>query len=349
VTAAPATPADLRGVRVLAAEDDPVNQLLIRDLLRRRGAEVTLAATGAEAVAAAAGTGFDIVLMDIRMPEMDGLTACRRIRALPGGERLPIVALTAHALAEERERCLAAGMDGYLTKPIEPEALYDELRRRLHPGADALAVSRPVAAAPATTPALPGFDAANVRRWLDQAPDAWFAMVRTFVDEYSAAEADIATALDAGDRPRAGALLHRLRGAGGALGAEELAAAAGRLEQALASDGPVDADLRFRFFASAAATRAVLTRLDAPAPEAAPTASTDSQPGEPGSRLRELAALLEAGNTRALDHLPWLERWVDTEAPPDARELLWQIEALDFPAALQTLRGLEEDVFSGSV
>jgi CheY-like chemotaxis protein len=115
---------------VLVAEDDKTNQWLVRDLLIRRGVEVTLASTGAEAVAAAVRGGFDIVLMDIRMPEMDGLEACRRIRALPNGG-LPIVALTANALAEERERCLAAGMDGYLTKPLEPEALYAELCRWL--------------------------------------------------------------------------------------------------------------------------------------------------------------------------------------------------------------------------
>jgi CheY-like chemotaxis protein len=337
-------------VRVLAAEDDPVNQLLIRDLLRRRGAEVTLAATGAEAVAAAAGAGagagFDIVLMDIRMPEMDGLTACRRIRALPGGETLPIVALTAHALAEERERCLAAGMDGYLTKPIEPEALYDELRRCLQLPAGVTNKPRPVPATAAATPALPGFDAASVRRWLDQAPDAWGSMTRVFVAEYPAAATAIGAALDDDDRARAGALLHRLRGAAGTLGAQELAAAAARLEQALASDGPVEADLRARFFASAEAALAVLGELETQPEDQA--SAEDAGPGcaERSRRLYALEALLKAGNTRALDHLPWLEGWVAAEASGERRELLRQIEALDFPAALETLRRLQEGILA---
>jgi polar amino acid transport system substrate-binding protein len=335
----------LRGIRVLVAEDDPVSQVLVHDLLSRRGAVVTLAATGAEAVDAAARGDFDIVLMDIRMPEMDGLEACRRIRALPGGG-LPIIALTANAFVGERERCLAAGMDGYLTKPLEPKTLDAELCRRLRPGTDAIEVPRRASDALAEAPALPGFDAANVQRWLDLAPDAWRSMVRAFLAEYPEAATAIGTALDAGDRARAGELLHRLRGAAGAIGAEDLTAAAEHLERAVASDGPVDADLRACFFASAEAALAVLSQLQTPSEEQ--TSAGGAEPGcaERRRRVRELEAMLEAGNTRALDHLPWLEGWADTQGPGEARELLRQIEGLDFPAALEILRGLGEGVFA---
>lgn len=340
--AAPALGA-LRGARVLVAEDDTTSQLLVRELLGRLGAPVTVAATGTEAVDAAGRADFDIVLMDVRMPEMDGLEACRRIRALPGGGP-PIVALTANALAGERERCLGAGMDGYLTKPLEPETLYAELCRWLRvPAAEIGGLERP---APAVDAALPGFDAANVRRWLDQAPDAWRGMARAFVAEWPATAAAIGTALAAGDRACAANLLHRLRGAAGVLGAEELCEAAERLEVALADDGPVDVGLRARFFATAEAALAVIAGLEAPALKVASAGGGDPGCAEPSRRLHELEVLLEAGNTRALDHLPWLEGWVDTEAPGEARELLRQIEALDFPAALETLRGLEEGVFA---
>jgi signal transduction histidine kinase/HPt (histidine-containing phosphotransfer) domain-containing protein/ActR/RegA family two-component response regulator len=335
----------LRGVRVLVAEDDPVSQLLARDLLSRRGALVTVAANGTEAVSAAAQGDFDIVLMDVRMPEMDGLEACRRIRALPAGG-LPIIALTANALAGERERCLAAGMDGYLTKPLEPEALYAELGRWLRSLADVIGTPAPAHATVAAAPALPGFDAVKVLRWLDEAPDALHGMVQTFAAECPASATAIGAALEAGDRTRAGNLLHRLRGAAGALGAEELAAAAGRLELSLVSDGPVDADLRGHFFASAAATVAALAALEIPAVEDASQAYTAPGSEEQSQRLRELEALLEAGNTRALDHVPWLEGWVRAEAPREGRELLRQIEALDFTAALEILRGLQEGVFA---
>jgi signal transduction histidine kinase/AmiR/NasT family two-component response regulator/HPt (histidine-containing phosphotransfer) domain-containing protein len=256
------TPTALRGMRVLVAEDGPVSQLLVRDLLGRRGALVTLAATGTEAVAAAARGDFDIVLMDMRMPEMDGLEACRRIRALPNGS-LPIVALTANALAEERERCLAAGMDGYLTKPLEPETLYAELYRWLRPASDEQDLPRPAPAA-AARPALPGFDAPKVWHWLDHAPDAWSVMVRAFVGEYPATVAAIRAALDADDRAQAADLLHRLRGGAAALGAQGLTESAERLELALASDAPVDADLCADLFARAEAALTVLARLQPP-------------------------------------------------------------------------------------
>ncbi|MCG6985455.1 MAG: transporter substrate-binding domain-containing protein, partial [Thiocapsa sp.] len=328
----------LRGIRVLVAEDDPVSQLLARDLLRNRGAVVTLAATGTEAVAAAAQGGFDIVLMDVRMPEMDGLTACRRIRALPGGETLPIVALTANALAGERERCLAAGMNSYLTKPLEPEALCAELCRWLRLPAGEIGVRRRASAPLAAERAMPGFDAVKVRRWQDEFPDTWRRMVRAFVAGYPAGTTAIRTALDAGDRARAGDMLHRLRGTAGSLGAEELSESAGRLELALANDGPVDAGLRADFFATAEATLALLAGLEPPAAEAASVECAEPGCGDRSQRMRELEALLEAGNTRALDHLPWLERRLAAEAPAEGAELLRQIEALDFPAALETLR-----------
>jgi HPt (histidine-containing phosphotransfer) domain-containing protein len=233
-------------------------------------------------------------------------------------------------------------MDGYLTKPLEPETLCAELCRWLRLPAEETDVRRPAVAAQRV---LPGFDAAKVRRWQDAFPDTWRSMVRAFVADYPEAVTAIRTALDAGERTRAGDGLHRLRGASGALGAEELAEAAGRLELALGSDGPVDAGLRERFFASAAATLKVLAELEVPTVEDA--AEGDTAPGceEQSQHLRELEALLEAGNTRALDHVPWLEGWVDTEVPGGARELLRQIEALDFPAALETLRGLREGVF----
>jgi CheY-like chemotaxis protein len=274
--APPPQTAALRDAQILVAEDDPVSQLLARELLSRHGALVTLVTTGTEAVAAAAEGDFDLLLMDVRMPEMDGLTACRQIRALPNGKlpiKLPIIALTANALAGERERCLAAGMDGYLTKPLEPESLYAELSRWLRLPAAAHEVSQPesvIAGRDITQPVsviasrpidLSGFDATKVRRWLDEAPDIWRTMAQRLVAEYPETASAIAGALDADDRARAGDLLHRLRGAAGALGADDLSAAAEQLELALASDEPVDADLRVRFFASAEVSNAALTEL----------------------------------------------------------------------------------------
>ncbi len=116
--------------RVLVAEDNLINQRLIRKLLEQRGYEVQIAGTGIQAVDAAARHQFDLILMDGHMPEMDGLSATRTIRSAEGGRsRIPIVALTANAMAGDEERCLEAGMDDYLSKPINTRRLDDILRQ----------------------------------------------------------------------------------------------------------------------------------------------------------------------------------------------------------------------------
>ena len=115
------------------AEDNAVNQLLMRRLLERAGCAVTVVENGQQALDVLARTRFDVVLMDVQMPVLDGLqaTAALRRREAAGGGRVPVIALTAHAMAEDRERCLAAGMDGYVSKPVERTALFAELNAAL--------------------------------------------------------------------------------------------------------------------------------------------------------------------------------------------------------------------------
>ncbi len=115
--------------RILLAEDNAVNRQVAEGLLRRRGHEVVAVRNGVEAVRAATEEPFDLVLMDIQMPEMDGLEASRRIRDRHAAGSLPIIALTAHAFAEERERCRAAGMDDFVAKPFDPGELYAAVER----------------------------------------------------------------------------------------------------------------------------------------------------------------------------------------------------------------------------
>ena len=112
------------GKSILVAEDDRVNQALMLALLKAIQAQVTLAEDGEKALALAQEGQYALVLMDRQMPNMDGIEATRAIRQLPGWQHTPIVALTADALAEVREECLAAGMGAFLTKPVDPDALY---------------------------------------------------------------------------------------------------------------------------------------------------------------------------------------------------------------------------------
>jgi len=133
----PLHPAELRlrsqhgGQRLLLAEDDPVNQMVAWSLLQAAGLEVDLVEDGQAAVQAAATRHYDLVLLDLHMPVLDGLAACRAIRQLPGYARTPVLALTGNAFAEDRQACLAAGMDDHLTKPVAPQILYETLLRWL--------------------------------------------------------------------------------------------------------------------------------------------------------------------------------------------------------------------------
>jgi len=113
----------IHGARVLLAEDDLVNQQVATAFLEMAGLSVTVARNGLEAVDAIKREHFDAVLMDMQMPEMDGLHATRAVRLLPEGAHLPIIAMTAAAMDEDKQACLAAGMDAHVSKPIDPKEL----------------------------------------------------------------------------------------------------------------------------------------------------------------------------------------------------------------------------------
>ncbi|MDR1084008.1 MAG: PAS domain-containing protein [Deltaproteobacteria bacterium] len=123
----------IQGARILLTEDNEVNQLVASRILMKAGFEVEIANNGCEAVDMVQAENFDLVLMDIQMPEMDGLTAARTIRAIPGFEKLPIVAMTAHAMSGDRELSLAAGMNDHISKPINIPELYQALLKWVPP------------------------------------------------------------------------------------------------------------------------------------------------------------------------------------------------------------------------
>lgn len=156
-----------RRLHVLVAEDDPVNRAYIEQLLRKMGFRSSLVCDGDAAVAAAREQAFDLVLMDLHLPLLDGLAATRAIRALADTARstVPIVALTAAACEETRDRCMVAGMNGFLSKPMKPEMLATTLRRLFGPLAPA-----PTRSSTQLLPAAPG--AGLSRGWADTAPRA---------------------------------------------------------------------------------------------------------------------------------------------------------------------------------
>ena len=130
------------GQRVLLVEDDPINQEVALELLTLAGLQVIVADNGSQAIAEVSAAEFDLVLMDIQMPVMGGIEATRRIRELPAGSSLPIVAMTANAFAEDRQACLEAGMNDHVGKPVDPDVLYGVLLRWLPPRPDARSIDK---------------------------------------------------------------------------------------------------------------------------------------------------------------------------------------------------------------
>ncbi|QDT16941.1 PAS domain-containing sensor histidine kinase [Alienimonas californiensis] len=244
-TAAPpapaaAVPGNLRGRRVLVVEDGEVNRRLIRVVLERAGVALDEAADGREGVdaavaAAAAGSPYEVVLMDMQMPVLDGYGAARELRAC--GFAVPVIALTAHAMDGDREKCLAAGCTDYLPKPIRPDALLSKLSAVLT-AADAPPPAAPTA--PPTSdrlephssgqPAEPDLD--PVRCELAEEDDDLRELAMEFVAELPGRLSGVRAARARGDLAAVAAEVHTLKGAGGTLGYACLTQPAGALEAA---------------------------------------------------------------------------------------------------------------------
>ena len=212
-----------RQLRVLLAEDNAINQEVAATMLRKRGHHVDVVSDGREAVAAVSRHLYDVVLMDVQMPVLDGFAATEEIRALPGGDQLPIIALTAHALSGERERCLAHGMSGYLAKPFHPEALFAAVEGALRDDDSALA---PVA--PVSKPAPAGdapVDVVRFRREMQEAgaEDAVDTILASFVVSVGERLEALNTAEASGDAAELQRAAHAYKSSAGAVRATRLA------------------------------------------------------------------------------------------------------------------------------
>ncbi|MBK1690881.1 PAS domain S-box protein [Ectothiorhodospira mobilis] len=298
---------DLSGHSILVAEDNTLNREVVAHLLERTGADFTLVHDGAQAVEAVEKGRFDLVLMDLQMPVMDGFEATRRIRE--GHPDLPVIALSAAVMASHREQARAAGISAHLGKPIDTPVFYDTLRQWLPPGkeADALPAAPPsrAEAPPPPEPVLPerleGFDLARGLRLADRDPVFQQTLLRRFASQLSGEFANLGEALRHG-APQDAALrrrVHTLKGLAGTVGAVDIARIATNADARLRAGKAVEAATCSALGQAIREARRVLEGL-----ELEPPAAVGQGTGTPGDSQGR-AGLAELA--RALQHQEWVE------------------------------------------
>jgi two-component system sensor histidine kinase/response regulator len=237
----------IRGARLLVAEDNEINQQVAREILESAGLVVDLANNGREAVDKARAHPYDAVLMDIQMPELDGLQATAELRRDGRFAELPVIAMTAHAMSGDRERSLAVGMNDHVTKPIDPDALFAVLLRWVRPGErEAATRTRPSqaeattrrAAAPPRIEGLPGIDSATGLRRVAGNEALYRKLLLDFHRDYASSIDRMRAAIREERLTDAERQAHTLKGVAGNIGAMELHRAAQELDSALRLGDP---------------------------------------------------------------------------------------------------------------
>jgi PAS domain S-box-containing protein len=337
----------LLGCRVLVAEDHHINQQVIREVLEQVGAIVTLVGDGWEAVAAVveADPGFDAVLMDLQMPNLDGYQATRLLREQMPADRLPIIAMTAHAQVAERECVRAAGMNDHLVKPVKPDRLYACLLKWVRPAAGqdatpALPCDRQ--AWPEDLPDhLPGLDPVRGLELLSGNTHTYRRLIIDFARNRQEMVREIRTALAESDLKRAGFLAHTLRGVAGNLAATSLQAAACDLEAACVQGLPEQAGLLLPVVEARLAEIIATAETLAGQSPVRETAAKAFDPDRALVLVRELAVMARQHNMSAMERSEELSLLLaGTGLAMMASVLAETVEQLDFRTATRQIEEL---------
>ncbi|MEO5362643.1 MAG: response regulator [Magnetococcus sp. DMHC-8] len=339
----------IRGARVLLVDDIVINLEIAQEFMEGYGLVVTLAGSGQEAIEQVDRHPFDLLMMDVQMPDMTGLEATRIIRQRHANNDLPIIAMTAHALTEDRERCLAAGMDDYITKPIDPEQLFRRLIRWIRPRAVDHTQALPGQQVDGEEerwlpPTLPGLHLDRALRLVHGNQRLLHHSLAAFVRDHATTAAEIKAAWRAQEPARASRLVHTIKGLAGNLGMMPLHDQAGRLESAFRDGHATDAGMA----AFAETLHTVLQGLAGLPPLAQPLATPLLQ-GTPDlarfdAQCQVMAHLLAQGDFTAADQL---QRLADTLRGCEAA-LLTRLErqtlAFATEEAMATLATLQETI-----
>jgi CheY-like chemotaxis protein len=342
--ARPAQIKRLAGMRLLVVEDNLINQQVASELLSAEGAEVQLADNGQRGVDAIAQSPvpFDAVLMDLQMPVMDGFEATHCIRKVLGLELLPVIAMTANAMASDREACLAAGMNEHVGKPFDLPHLVQVLLQQTGRAAP-VPLARAAVSAGTLDGQVPGaafdFDAALARMGGDQ---RLFAKVlQSFRAEAASAPDRLQALLDAADAGGARALLHTVKGLSATVGALQLSAAARDAETAINNNAAGAEPLSTLCSRLQAAARHTVLQIDQllatqrghsnPAPAALPPVPSDL--AQVSAQLQRLQGLLASGDMHALEAFELLRRSAGADMQSHLEPLELAIAELDFERA----------------
>ena len=340
---------DFSGLRILLAEDNELNQQIARELLEGVGAIVVTVDNGREALEAllSADEPFDLVLMDIQMPEMDGLEATRRIRMIERFADLPIIALIAHAFAEERQRSITAGMNDHVIKPIDYRDLMEVVVRQV-PGKRGLrkAENDPSPAIVATgLDALAQLDTENALRRMGGNRKLYLDIPEKFRHGQRDAFDRIVSSLDNGKRAVAERVAHTVKGLAGTIGVLELQTVAAELERSIRGPSPPEqADLQLRSFSDQLSR--LLSALDQAATE--PGAETSQaedaievDPRETVSVIRRLAHYIRESDSASSDYLAQFRALLlATFSSEELAQLAKNIGDYDFDESLETLQAM---------
>jgi signal transduction histidine kinase/CheY-like chemotaxis protein len=303
--------APIRGARVLLVEDNELNREVAFGLIEDAQLSVDTAENGAIAVQKISHQEYDLILMDMQMPVMDGVTATKAIRSNPRFQSLPIIAMTANAMDRDRQICLEAGMNDHLAKPIDPEKLFDALLRWITPRvrSAAAAAQSPIAPRSISSPvvgcdslAILGVDAATALKRTGGNVKRYESLLHRFADSQATTVSDIRAALIAKDTPKAQRLAHSLKGAAANLGVSALAQVAAKTESAIDSNQGIPLALEAlsrSLDTSLAAIRSALPKEIVP--DSSVVAASD--PSIVAQPLSQLKKLLENDDGDAADFI----------------------------------------------
>ena len=341
-----------RGARVLLVEDNELNQEVAKGLLEEAKVSVDLAENGEIAVRMVRKGDYDVVLMDMQMPVMGGIEATQAIRSEPGFQALPIIAMTANAMAADREKCMEAGMNDHVAKPIDPDELFAALLRWIkpreakgasaQPAAPTKAPEAPPSAPDVSTPEIAGIDTKSALKRIGGNAKLYQNLLRKFAQQQAAAVEEIRAALAGGDVATAERVAHSLKGVAGNLGATVLAEVARKAETAVKTGQGIEAGLDALAVSLDAVVRAVRAALP---PEASVHSGREASadPAAAAYSLGRLKKMLETDDGEAADFI--------LDARPNLSGLLTgaEIDTLaelvgnfDYAAALKCLSGITD-------